>query len=197
MADLFHDTLNHLKDSPIDTGIDITDFLKNLPYAKATTLDGTISIFKTFENLKSKHLVIPLFTNPNKQMIHINKDAQDRLIQDEGRTTFDNLIAIVNITIDGKNYIQQIERDKNQDNLTDSVKKTNYWVKRTSIASAGIALVTLLYIALDYHKNTLINLEPLIEQVRLSQQKLDSIAKYQKQTEATLRKIQEGLPVKP
>ena len=196
MTDLFQDILNHLKDSPTYTEIDITDFIKQLPYTKTDTTEGTISIFKTFHQLNSKKIVIPVVTNSDGQTFQFDEPIQEYLRQNT-RITFDTLKVVANITSDGKNYIQQRERDINQDSLTESVKTTNYWVKRTSIASVGIALVTLLYIALDYHKDTSTNLEPLIEQLKLSQQKLDSIAQYQKQTEATLRKIQEGLPVKP
>lgn len=79
-----------------------------------------------------------------------------------------------------------------------SVQDTNYWVKRTSIISVGIALITLFYIIKDFYKTKKEVLTlPLQEQERKSLQQLDSIAKYQKEIEATLRKIQEGLPVKP
>jgi hypothetical protein len=116
MTDLFHDTLNHLKDSPTDKDIDITDFLKSLSYVNANTTDGTISIFRTFENLKSKHLVIPLFTNLIGQTINTDKSGQDYVIQNSG-INFDNIKAIVNITSDAKKYLEQRKRDERQDGL--------------------------------------------------------------------------------
>jgi hypothetical protein len=71
-----------------------------------------------------------------------------------------------------------------------SVKDTNYWVKRASIASAVIAFLTLLYIALDFYKESpKTDISPLQEQIRQSSILLDSIRKHQKGIETSLQTL--------
>jgi len=72
-------------------------------------------------------------------------------------------------------------------------KSTNYWIKRAAIISTVITFVTLLYIALDYYKTTQttekIDITPLTNQLKKLQRLLDSIIKYQRGTEESLRTL--------
>jgi len=111
-------------------------------------------------------------------------------IANETGTVF-TLKLMAHLTESGRKDVEDLDFKNQLHLVNDSVKTTNYWVKRTSIASAVIALLTLIYIALDYYKDTSTNLEPLREEIKSTQTILDSIRVYQKGSEASLRTLAE------
>lgn len=95
-----------------------------------------------------------------------------------------------------RNVINQSILDTNTSvkETNKSVRSTNYWIKRTAIIGTVIAFVTLLFIGLDYYKTTQktekIDISPLTNQLKESQRLLDSIRKYQKGIEESLRTLE-------
>ncbi|MEJ7682694.1 MAG: hypothetical protein WKG06_33520 [Segetibacter sp.] len=116
MPDLFHDILNHLKDEPINVDINITNFIKQLPYTKPDTADGTISIFKTLDHLKIKNYVVTSIFNSEGQTIPTNDEGEKHLKRNP-RITLNELRAIANITNDGLDYLEQKRREKRKMNF--------------------------------------------------------------------------------
>jgi len=93
----------------------------------------------------------------------------------------------------GRNGNLTIKRNPNYDTNQSviatniSVSTTNLWLKRMAIASTIIAAITGTFIGLDWAKDASPDLQPLYKQLEQTRQLLDSMQKFQKGIDSSLR----------
>jgi hypothetical protein len=148
MEDLFNDIVIHLKDEPINKYIDITEFIKQLPYSKSDTTDGTVIIFKTLHDLNLKNYVITNVVESDGQEVPVGESGQ-RYIEANQTITFGRLTANSYITNDGKIYLKQKDRAQLEDKKLDvdyKISKRIYKSYPFTQAVAWISFVVALFL---------------------------------------------------
>jgi hypothetical protein len=184
MVDLFNDLLNYLKEYPVNEDVDITDFISK--YIQVDNTENVIVIFKTLDSLKSKnYITVGSNIDRSTSVLGVDKAAQEYFARN--KLTFSRIKIFGSITNDGLFYLEQKSRDKTQGALTESVRTTNKWVKVTSIISVGIAAITGTFIAMQYFKDDGENLKPIYKQFEDTVPLLDSMQKYQRGINSSLR----------